>query len=511
MSAADPPPQDVEAEQAILGTILATAEVNRDQAVKLLDESPAPSDYYRPAHEQISRQLRVNASTDAPLDAIAIFAGLQQAKITGYGGAPYLHTLVSQAKAPGNVPFYTTRIANAAQLRRAIAAVNQAAARLSYAEIDDTGEVRAAVYEAMDALESEAAPPELAGTRSSWRPVDLRPVLDGTWQRPVPEIGQRSDTQPILYPGKQHACYSETEGGKTWFALLLSIHEINKGHNVVYLDWEDDEGEIGNRLLTMSALPSRILDNFTYLRPEEPISIPGNADLLQQLLGDLRPTLVITDGITEAMTVHGYDPNKNDEVALFNRAIPGRITTSGAASLVLDHVTKDRETRGKYALGGVHKLNVLTGAAFILENRTPFAIGITGRSAIYIAKDRSGQLRRHAQKVDQRDWFGDLVVAPLDEQAAPDQVEAYIEPPTLSSRPQRPTIYMTRVCDALKRADKPLPMKGLLARVTGKREVIERAVAALVDEGYIREEKGPHNSMLHTLVRDFDPNEGNTP
>ena len=75
---------------------------------------------------------------------------------------------------------------------------------------------------------------------SSWRPVDLTSVLDGTWQPPKPTVGRRQDGLGLFYPGKTHTVVSETEGGKTWLALAACIAEMDAGCHVVYVDFEDD-------------------------------------------------------------------------------------------------------------------------------------------------------------------------------------------------------------------------------------------------------------------------------
>ena len=59
--------------------------------------------------------------------------------------------------------------------------------------------------------------------------------------------------------------------------------------------------------------------------------------------------------------MHGLDPLKNQD-ALFGTMVTKQLTASGAAAVSLDHVVKDREGRGRYALGAVHKLNGLSGA-----------------------------------------------------------------------------------------------------------------------------------------------------
>ena len=244
-----------------------------------------------------------------------------------------------------------------------------------------------------------------------WQPVDLGAVLDGTYQPPQPTVGRREDGTGMLYPGRAHTVVSETEGGKTWLALSWALDEMNAGHHVVYIDFEDDEGGVVGRLLLLGAHRDLIRAQFHYLRPEMAIGTGINRDDLDRVLSAYEPTLGVIDGITEAMTVHGLNPLDNADAATFGRLLPKRITEAGAACASLDHVTKAAEGRGRYALGAVHKLNALNGAAYLLENRTPFGVGLTGRSTIRIAKDRPGQLRRNAlPSTGGSYWFGDLVL-----------------------------------------------------------------------------------------------------
>jgi hypothetical protein len=55
--------------------------------------------------------------------------------------------------------------------------------------------------------------------RSSWWPIDLTHVLNGTWRRPEPTIGKRSDGRGLFYKGKSHLVVGETESAKTWLTL----------------------------------------------------------------------------------------------------------------------------------------------------------------------------------------------------------------------------------------------------------------------------------------------------
>lgn len=346
-------------------------------------------------------------------------------------------------------------------------------------------------------------------TVSTWSRVNLDPILDGTYTPPTPTVGARDDEVGILYPGRDHAAYGESESGKSWFALLIAAHELAIGNAVVYLDFEDDPGAIVGRLLSLTTSISfdddDIRKRFAYIHPSEPITVPGNGSVLDEALGDLKPTLGVVDGVTEAMTLHGLDLKDNIDIAKFNRAVPGRISASGAASLTLDHVAKNAEQRGRYAIGGQHKLAGLNGAGFLIENRRPFGVGVTGVSGIYVTKDRPAQLRKNAVRSGgdgSRYWFGDLTISPI--AADLDEwLNGSITAPVKAEGPPRPTTLMHKVSEALGKAARPLSTRDILDRVPGKQAYVRQAIATLVDEGHIAVEDGPRGAHMHTLTRPY--------
>jgi hypothetical protein len=261
------------------------------------------------------------------------------------------------------------------------------------------------------------------------------------YKNPV-HAGPESATSGLFYPGKTHTVVSETEAGKTWLVLAAAIHEMAAGCHVFYIDFGDDESSVVSRLLNLGVDPQVILDLFHYIRPEHPLQ-GTHLDTLCEELAAYSPSLAQLDGITEAMNMHGPNPNDNVDISTFNRRVNMPLTASGAAQVSFDQVTKDTEGRGRYAIGGVHKLNIVSGAGYTLENRQPFGIGMTGRSTLKIAKDRPAQLRRNA--VDK--WYGDLVLA----SNADGTAEVTIESPQQrvaereTAAPFRPTNLMEKV------------------------------------------------------------------
>lgn len=327
---------------------------------------------------------------------------------------------------------------------------------------------------------------------SSWTPVDLGPYLAGTWTPPRPTIGLRTDGEGLFYPGKDHTIVSESEGGKTWMACLACLDEMQRGQHVVYLDFEGDAGSLVNRLLLMGARRELLAEHFHYIRPAERLQC-AEADLVAAL-DAYTPSLAVLDGITEAMSLHGLNPLDNLAIAVFGQMLPKKIAARGPAVASLDHVTKSSEGRGRYAIGGVHKINGLDGAAYVLENRTPFGQGLTGRSTIKIAKDRHGQLRANGLPGSGgMHWYGDLVVKVDDGYA-----EVSVEPPHERDENWQPTELMTKIA-ALLNDKGPQPQRVILSLIKGgKTETKRDALNHLIADGYVSD-KTPH-----TLIRPFD-------
>lgn len=341
-----------------------------------------------------------------------------------------------------------------------------------------------------------------------WRPIDLTDVLNGDWEPPKPTVGARDDGIGLFYPGRVHTVASEPEGGKTWFALAAAATELGRGNGVIYLDFEDDEQGVTSRLMALGITPAVILAQFGYVNPNQPITQSLNRGDMHQAIGDLKPTLCTLDGVTEAMALHGLELKDNTDVATFGTMIPRWIADQGPAVTLLDHVTKDPETRGRWALGGQHKLAGLNGAAYILENRHPFGIGITGTSGIKIAKDRPGQLRRHAHPTGGGlHWFGDLVLESTSDTVA----YTHIHPAKArdSATTWRPTLIMAKISKIL--GEQPgLSKNSIITAAATKKEHTALALELLITEGYVNVTKRGQ-THCHDLIKSFDTDDDEPP
>lgn len=238
--------------------------------------------------------------------------------------------------------------------------------------------------------------------RSSWAPIDLTEAIDGE-DLPPPEILRRVDDVALLYRGKTHWFQGEPESCKTWVAVGAASQVLADGGRVLWVDFEDDERTVVARLKSLGVSADWILERFTYVRPDEPLGDRHQritaAELdFEALLAGEPFDLAIIDGVTEAMLTEGLNLMDNADIAGFMRRLPRRIADTGAAVVGLDHVVKDAGGRGRWAIGGQHKLAGLSGVAYRFDVVRPFsrANGTTpgvGIITVTVAKDRVGHVR----------------------------------------------------------------------------------------------------------------------
>jgi hypothetical protein len=230
---------------------------------------------------------------------------------------------------------------------------------------------------------------------SSWRPMDLAAIVAGIQAGeivgPVPAIMARTDGACLLYPGEVHSLAGEPESGKGWMTLSAAKAVICSGASVLYLDFEDTPASIVGRLLALGARPEAILERFVYVRPTDPF----DADQFRALLSVRPYALAVIDGVSEAYALLGLDPYSNPDAAAFLAALARPLAAAGAAVLLIDHVVKSKEARGRYALGAQHKLAGIAAAYSTDVIKSPSRTD-AGLIKLKVEKDRHGHVRAHA-------------------------------------------------------------------------------------------------------------------
>ncbi|MDP9798533.1 replicative DNA helicase [Catenuloplanes nepalensis] len=112
------PPQDMAAEQCVLGGMLLSKDAVAD-VVEILKHG----DFYRPIHATIFDAITDLYGRGEPADAITVAALLNDAgDLARIGGAPYLHTLIASVPTAANSSYYARIVAERAVLRRLVEA-----------------------------------------------------------------------------------------------------------------------------------------------------------------------------------------------------------------------------------------------------------------------------------------------------------------------------------------------------------------------------------------------------
>jgi len=498
------PPQDVAAEQSVLGGMLLSERAITD-VIEIL-EGP---EFYRPAHETIYRAVTSMAVRGEQIDPITVAAELTKSgDITRIGGATYLHHLVQAVPTAANAEHYAEIVRDYAARRAIIEATDRAAELLRSGE-GELADVIALVREEITTATEPRGP--RAADATGWTFSDLTPVLDGTHKPAQPIVGARDDGIGLFYPGRVNGIQGESEAGKSWVALISCLTEINRGNHVVYLDFEDSEEGVVSRMLLIGATPKDLAAQFHYVRPGT-TPTPAALKAFIARIGDLGPSLIVVDGVTEAMVMLGLELKENTEIAKFGRMLLRPLADTGAAVVPLDHVVKNNESRGRYALGGVHKLNAVDGVQYMLEAVRPFGINTEGRSRLRVAKDRPAQIRKHALPGGRNPmhWFADLVIRSEGDEFA----EAHLYPPIQHEPdPSERTADEQRaaqeeddikereeaVLRVLAKAKEPLSKNAVEELIPGRASVTRRALTRLVHAGRVATEPGPRKSTLHRL------------
>lgn len=112
------PPQDLDAEMSVLGSMMLSREAINDVA-----EEIRGSDYYKPAHEIIHDTIVELASRGEPADAITVSGELQRrGELMRVGGSAYLHSLIASVPTAANAGFYARIVRERAVLRGLVTA-----------------------------------------------------------------------------------------------------------------------------------------------------------------------------------------------------------------------------------------------------------------------------------------------------------------------------------------------------------------------------------------------------
>jgi hypothetical protein len=316
-------------------------------------------------------------------------------------------------------------------------------------------------------------------SRTSWGQVELEEFWDGEGIPPPEYLRRFDDDVPLIYPAKLHTIHGEPEAGKGWLAHRVAHELIDARKHVLYIDFEDDPMSAVERQKVLGTGRKESLNCLHYVQPAEPLS-SGHEDL-EHLLDAFPIKLAIFDGLTEGYTLNGLDPSNNGDAAKWFQLLPRPLTKKGIAVLQIDHVVKDGDSRGRWAIGGQHKLAGVD-TAYSLQSVQPFGREHDGLARLYVVKDRPGWVQRHAVGRDRQVADVHLSSSPNGEVSVD-----LLAPDTQGCNDSRLVGSMERMRKAIEN-DPGLSTRAVLSSTGGNQRRKIEALARLVDEGFVRVE-----------------------
>ncbi|WP_425491463.1 replicative DNA helicase [Nocardioides luti] len=247
------PPQDMAAEQSVLGSMLLSKDAIAD-----VSEVLRGADFYRPAHETIHDAIIDLYGRSEPVDMVTVAAELQRrGELQRIGGAPYLHTLSANVPIAANAGYYAEIVREKSILRRLVDAGTKIV-QIGYAgegQVDDVvDQAQAEVYKIADRRSGEDYSP-------------LSDIMDGVLDE-IEAIGNREaglygvptgfadldDLTNGLHSGQMIIVAARPAMGKSTLALdLCRAASIHNNLTSCFFSLEMTRSEITMRLLSAEA------------------------------------------------------------------------------------------------------------------------------------------------------------------------------------------------------------------------------------------------------------------
>ncbi len=163
------PPQSLEAEQALLGSVML-----RPEAIHDVTDIVREEDFYADKHRVIWRVALELASKGEPIDLLSLSAKLKdKGELERIGGSSYLSELASLVPSASNVRHYAGIVKKKSMMRRLIEA-GEHITNLSFAEEGELDEI-------IDSAEKHLF--DVTNTASSHKFVELKDTLHEAWDQ----------------------------------------------------------------------------------------------------------------------------------------------------------------------------------------------------------------------------------------------------------------------------------------------------------------------------------------
>lgn len=241
------PPQDLGAEQAVIGACVQSRAAIEDVAPML-----GASDFYKPAHGEIYEAIVTLTMAGQPVDPITLGDELdRRGALRRIGGLPYVHTCMEACPAPMSATYYADIVVQRAKQRR-LGAAGTRIVQLALTAVDP-GEVDRIVEDARQVVDEVS---------QACRAVDGEIQLDASLAELLVELDSPAppslptglyDLDEVLsgglYPGQLVVVGARPGVGKSVMGFGWAVHTAKQGRGALFASLEMSRGDCMRRLM----------------------------------------------------------------------------------------------------------------------------------------------------------------------------------------------------------------------------------------------------------------------
>jgi replicative DNA helicase len=359
------PPQNIEAEQAVLGALL----IDGDALYRVM-EHLSPGDFYRHGHQLIYQiMLRINEENE-PVDLVTLTDELiKTGQLDKAGGATYLASLADAVPTAANVEYYAKIVAEKALLRSLI----DTSAQIAQKGYEAGQEVSELIDEAEQMIFSVSQKKNRTGF------VPIKEILLETFERIEKLAQQKSSVTGIptfkeldrLLSGLQKSdliiCAARPAMGKTSFCLNVAQNAAAR-HKipVAVFSLEMSKDQLVQRMLCADAMVDQQKMRSGFLAEDDwaklaaavgplaeaPIFIDDTPAIsvlevrakARRLMGEHGLGLIVIDYL-QLMTSHRRAENRQQEIAQLSRTLKALARELNIPVLCLSQLNRGVEQR----------------------------------------------------------------------------------------------------------------------------------------------------------------------
>ena len=246
------PPQNLEAEESVIGAMMLSSEAIAD-VVEILQ----PEDFYRGANARIYEALRGIYARGEPVDLITAVEVLKrQGTLDEVGGPLHLRDLVDQVPTPASAGHYARIVSQTALLRRLISAAADVM-EMAYSAPEDPERVADEAEQRIYDVARREDKDEVAVLKDlvDQAMIDLESIQnrDSAYTGLPSGFRDLDDLMSGLQPGNLIIIAARPGIGKSSLATNMARNVAVDGHPVALFSLEMSRFEIGMRLLCAEA------------------------------------------------------------------------------------------------------------------------------------------------------------------------------------------------------------------------------------------------------------------